>query len=535
MKERIYINSWLELKPYRQQTATDSYYLALANKVYNSFFTKRAMPAFIYLQKEDLKTLSCFLVSYFEDIISETYIWNTFTSMHHKEYGKRLPLYNLDEYYEDEINVQDVGFLIWYFMNTVQNDKFISPFNEFINDIAAQVMEIFDEEYEFAPENDNLKSAYTLDKNETDYYKVRELIEAVLFRTYLFYTDTTKRLSGIFDELADQQRDENFMQYIQEGHDILLHQAHTRLMSVKGSVWSAELLGPFHPLYNDLLEMSPRINGYFLYKGQDAENVFIEHVASGKNFKLTKKSFDYSDELSADDIFYMGIVRWQKEWWFSGVYSKMDYDADLILDQKNSLESRNQVGFLDYDTRKMQEILQQQYNAFLDFNNGSPIAFMPAGRVDEFVQKAMEHYNKSLNHSEKERADARERAKKDGFLFDENKSKTDFSDKDESALVFFNPKSGAEIALGVNNAFPLPHNPYFDENGHEDDIMHVFISDAISTELAKYCIEQGKDKLPFFIEGLGALYLEDIDFLLRFWKSDEYHSTPQIMLTGQAG
>lgn len=535
MKESIYIKQWLELKPYKQQTTTDSYFLAIANKVHKCFFTKQTLPAFIYLESEELKTLSCFLTSYFEDIISETNIWNTFTSMHFQKYGKRIPFYATDQYYEGEINIQDVAFLIWYFMNTVQGDKFISPFNEFINNTAAYVMDIFEDDYEFAPENSRLAPFYTIEENETDYYKVRELIEAILFRSYLFYTDTGKRLRGIFDELAEQQSDEFFMQYQQEGHDVLLHKAHTRLMSVKGSVWCAELLGRNHALYNDLVEMSPRINGYFLYKGDDAENVFIEHIASGKNFKLTQKSFDYSHELSADDILYMGIVRWQKEWWFSGVYSKMDYDADLILDQKNSVESRRQVGFLDYETPKMQEILQQQHNAFLEFNNGSPIAFMPASKINEFLQKAMEYYNNSLKLSEKESAEAHERAKKEGLFFDENKSKTDFSEEEDSALVYFNPNSGAEIAFGVNKAFPLPHNPFFGEDGHEDDVMYVFISDEISTELAKYCIEQGKDKLPFFKEGLGALYLNDIDFLLRFWKSDEYHSIPQITLTGQSG
>jgi hypothetical protein len=147
----------------------------------------------------------------------------------------------------------------------------------------------------------------------------------------------------------------------------------------------------------------------------------------------------------------------------------------------------------------------------------------------------MEYYNSSLNLSEKERAEARERAKKDGFFGESLKSEVDFSEDSESGLVFFNPNSGVEIATGVNKAFPLPHNPFFDENGHDDDVMHVFISKEFSTELAKYCIEQGKDKLPFFKEGLGALYLNDIDFLLRFWKSDKYHSIPQITLTGQSG
>lgn len=533
MKDRIYIKDWLALKPYEKQISTDSYYIGLSNKVLKCFYTKQGLPTFIYLDSDDLKTLSCFLTSYFEDIISETNIWNTFLKLHSEKYGRMLPFYSTDEYYQEEINVQDIGFLIWYFMNTVQNEKFVSPFNEFLNNIALQVLEIFENEFEYAPENEKLNSYYTIDKNETDYYKVRQLMETILFRTYIFHTDTNDRLTGMFDEVIKQGRDENTMQYFQEVHDFLLHKAHTRLLSLKGNIWCAEILGEEHPLYHDLKDMSPRINGYFFYKGQDTDNVFIEHIASGKNFKLTKKSFDHYGDLTDDDILYLGIVRWQKEWWFSGVYFKSEYNTDLILKEKNSVKSRAQVNFLDHDSGKTNEILQQQYKAFLDFNHGSPIAFLPADKTQEFIQKSMEYYNNSLGLSEKLRAEARERAKKDGFFGDQLKSEIDFSEEVESTLVFFNPKSGTEIAFGVNKAFPMPQNPFYDENGHDDDVMHVFISDEISTELALFCIEQGKDKLPFLKEGVGALYLNDIDFLLRFWKSDAYHSKPEITLTGQ--
>jgi len=132
MEENIYIKQWMELKPYKKQSTVDSYYLSIANKVLKCFFTKQALSTFIYLENEDLKMLSCFLTSYFEDIISGTNIWNTFTKMHSQKYGKRLPFYATDEYYEGEINIQDVAFLIWYFMNTVQDESFISPFNGYI-------------------------------------------------------------------------------------------------------------------------------------------------------------------------------------------------------------------------------------------------------------------------------------------------------------------------------------------------------------------------------------------------------------------
>jgi hypothetical protein len=60
-------------------------------------------------------------------------------------------------------------------------------------------------------------------------------------------------------------------------------------------------------------------------------------------------------------------------------------------------------------------------------------------------------------------------------------------------------------------------------------------SEQISTELAMYCIAKGKNKLPFLKKGEGKWFLDDIDFLLRFWKKTNYHARPEITFTGGNG
>lgn len=103
----------------------------------------------------------------------------------------------------------------------------------------------------------------------------------------------------------------------------------------------------------------------------------------------------------------------------------------------------------------------------------------------------------------------------------------------ETGLVFFNHKSGSEIALAVNSAFPFPDNPYFQEENSEEQIIRLLMDESISTELAMYCIDSCKDKLAFYNKGDGKMYLNDFDFLFRFWKRDNYHTKPEITYTGQ--
>lgn len=535
MDKRIYIKDWLDIKPYVQQTKTDSYYLRICNDVKRAITSnKQSLVLQKYLGKKNIDHLSCFLTSYLEDLVSGTNIWNTFVKMHKRLYKKQLPFYILDEYTEEEINQQDVRFLIWYFINTVQEENFIAPFNDFIVELSEKVSDVFVKAWVYAPKNEYLKSFYQIDKDEKDFYVARNLINTILFNTYLFYPDTLLKLKVLdIETLEDRKSDDNIMVFLNENRDSTLHNIHTRLLSLKGKEWAAEILGNDHLLSKSFFSLTQRIRGFFLYKGQDDYNIFIEHIASGKKFELTKKSFDQSASLSTvDTIIFMGIVKWKDEWWFSGVYFQQPFHSDLILDEKNSLESRMAVNFLDHHKKEIEDHLNKQLKAFKDFNNGSQIAFLSSEKINDFYRGYMDFFNNSLNLSAKEIEEAKLRARKDGF-FSKEKELKDLSNVSDTGLVFYNPKTGVEIALGVNSAFPLPNNPFYNAEKSDDDIMSLLLSDEMSTELALFCIDNCKKDLPFFSEGVGKMYLKDIDFLLRFWKKENYYAIPSITFVGK--
>jgi hypothetical protein len=533
MKKKIYIKQWLELKPYDRQVITDRYYLNISNDIKETITDDDFENSLMYLEEDEINVLACMLTSYFEDVISETNIWVSFLNLHNTHYGKVLPFYDLSDYYIGEINTQDVRFLIWYFLNTFQQEQFISPYNDYIDNISERIMVILEEAYEYAPENESLKSIYTLNPEETDFYEVRNYIDRILFKTYLFFSDTALELDRQEREIIKKNDDENLLMYLNENRDSFIHENHTCLMSLKGSEWAAEILGKDHAVSQDLPNMSKKILGYFFYKGQDKNDVLLEHIASGKKFNLTKKSFEHHSELKqVDDIFFMGIVRWRNEWWFSGIHFRTDFNADLILDEKDSMESRMMVDFLDHSESDTTGLINQQLEAFKDFNNGSQIAFLPSDEIEGFYEAYITYYNNSLKLTEKEKEESTQRARQEGF-FGTEKETYDFSDVAESALVFFNPRSGAEIAFEVNCAFPLPNNPFFDIEKSEDHIMHLWMSESLSTELAMYCIDHCKSKLPFLNSDIGMKFLEDLDFLLRFWKRKNYHTKPSITYTGK--
>lgn len=534
-KDRIYIDKWLELKPYERQIVTDSYYLKLSNEVKQAIVSSNKLLVFqIYLDRAQINSLCCFLTSYFEDLISGTNIWNTFVRYHTELYNKPLPFFDTEEYYPEELNQQDVCFLIWYFMNTIQQEKFIAPSNDFIFDAAAKVMDVLDAVWEYAPENDLLKTFYTFDEKETSFYAARHFIDTILLNTYLFYPDAKIALMASELETIEKYGDDkNIFAFLNENRDLFVHQTRTRILGLTGKEWASALLGEQHPMFADFRSVSKKISGYFMYKGQDEVDVFLKHIASGKRFSLTKKSFDQYEEFKeVDSIVFIGIVRWRDEWWFSGVYFHSSFDADLVLDEKNSIESRKAVDFLDHQEQNVEEILEMYLTVFKNINNGLQVAFITKDKINDFIKQYMEQYNNMLELPEKDKIEATQRAKTSGF-FGGEESISKFSDGSDSCLVFLNPNSGVEIALEVNSAFPLPNNPYFNEEESEEHILRLLMNEAISKELAMYCIDHCQAKLPFFAQDEGKLFLADIDFLLRFWKRDAYFTQPTISFTGQ--
>lgn len=527
MIKRIPIQKWLELKPYSIPVKTDSYYLKICNDINKIVRTNRH--AFIlqrYLDNKDINLLSCFLTSYFEDLTSETNIWNSFVRIHHRLYGKQLPFYNLDEYYEEEVNHQDISFLIWYFLNTVQGKNFISPFNDFIIHIAEKIFDVFENEWETAPKNVYLKSYYQINQKENDFYIARNLINTVLFGTYLFYPDIVLKLKEQEVKIIKNNKDkQNKDGFINDNRVRTIHESCTCLLALKGKEWVSEILGSDHLLSKDFLSMSKRIQGYFLYKGQDKNDIFLEHIATGKKFNLTKKSFDHSHTLNdVDVILFIGMVMWKEEWWFSGVFFQQPYNPNLISKEKNSLESKITVNFLDQQKGEIDKMLSKQLSVFKDFNNGSQIAFLPAASIDKFYKEFYDFFNNTIAPSGEKVKEITLVGLNDGT----NDAQKDFPDVSEKGLAFFNPNGGGEIALGINSAFPMSINPYFKEEDSNEDVISLFMGDSFSKELAMYCIDNCKTKLSFFTKGVGKNLLEDMDFLLRFWKKDNYHTLPSI-------
>ena len=89
-KQRIYNGDWKTLHPYSGSAPTDLYYITLANKVLaaiRAVETSLEESDYRKIDETEQKELACILTAYFEDIISQTGIFQAFTRIHGKRFG----------------------------------------------------------------------------------------------------------------------------------------------------------------------------------------------------------------------------------------------------------------------------------------------------------------------------------------------------------------------------------------------------------------------------------------------------------------
>ncbi|MDR0891069.1 MAG: DUF3843 family protein [Mediterranea sp.] len=145
MKDRIYMHAWLKAHGRAKQVDTDEAYLELANFLVELFVSDQ-------YGIDSQMDLVLKLTMYMEDCIADGGAWREFIRWHKEKYGRYLPFYELsdDTYFPDEINVEDVAFLLWAYDNPVE-DFIVDPLHPGLQDLARVVYGLLERFFEKLP------------------------------------------------------------------------------------------------------------------------------------------------------------------------------------------------------------------------------------------------------------------------------------------------------------------------------------------------------------------------------------------------
>ena len=463
--KKIYPKKWLELHPYKQTNSVDQYYVGIANEIHKRLYSSTIADAFE--EEENIRYTSLCLAAWFEDVISQTGIWQAFTAECRKRYGAYLPFYPIKgDYFPDEINLEDIRFLLWHHIQYLcRGISAINPENPGIEQTAQEIYGLLAEEYETAPENERMQEfLYHSAMGEEDFFRYREILDWFHYQCYFNienvaqYRDEAERL--LDDEKITPEMAETL---IYATRTSLTFKGRRNLLSLTSPEWLA-LIGKAHPEHQLWGKVKARENSCYLLEKEDDEFLYVKDLCSEDEgeFKITKKSLNLSAIRSREvgkSTLICELIYFGNAWWQCGMLLENKYDqkmAEYVDDLTKQKEKTNEKA------------------AFHDFIKAS------GEKSFVFCQSQEEISDFLLN--------------KMGYGLKEDLDIPRIH-TETGAMLMANPHTGLHIQFKLCECIKSPDNPYYNkEEAEKNAIMFIVNPDVIPYQLS--CILQDEGMLP---------------------------------------
>ena len=463
--KKIYPKKWLELHPYKQTNSVDQYYVGIANEIHKRLYSSTIADAFE--EEENIRYTSLCLAAWFEDVISQTGIWQAFTAECRKRYGAYLPFYPIKgDYFPDEINLEDIRFLLWHHIQYLcRGISAINPENPGIEQTAQEIYGLLAEEYETAPENERMQEfLYHSAMGEEDFFHYREILDWFHYQCY-FNIENVAQCRDEAERLLDDEKitPEMAETLIYATRTSLTFKGRRNLLSLTSPEWLA-LIGKAHPEHQLWGKVKVRKNSCYLLEKEDDRYLYVKDLCSEDEgeFKITKKSLNLSAIRSREvgkSTLICELIYFGNAWWQCG----------MLLENKYNQKMAEYVDDLTKQKEKTNE--KAAFHDFIKASGGKSFVFCQSQEeISDFLLNKMD-YNL-----------------KEGL--DIPRINTE-----NGAMLMANPHTGLHIQFKLCECIKSPDNPnYNKEEAEKNAIMFIVNPDIIPYQLS--CILQDEGMLP---------------------------------------
>ena len=463
--KKIYPKKWLELHPYKQTNSVDQYYVGIANEIHKRLYSSTIADAFE--EEENIRYTSLCLAAWFEDVISQTGIWQAFTAECRKRYGAYLPFYPIKgDYFPDEINLEDIRFLLWHHIQYLcRGISAINPENPGIEQTAQEIYGLLAEEYETAPENERMQEfLYHSAMGEEDFFRYREILDWFHYQCY-FNIENVAQCQDEAERLLDDEKitPEMAETLIYATRTSLTFKGRRNLLSLTSPEWLA-LIGKAHPEHQLWGKVKARENSCYLLEKEDDRYLYVKDLCSEDEgeFKITKKSLNLSAIRSREvgkSTLICELIYFGNAWWQCG----------MLLENKYNQKMAEYVDDLTKQKEKTNE--KAAFHDFIKASGGKSFVFCQSQEeISDFLLNKMD-YNL-----------------KEGL--DIPRINTE-----NGAMLMANPHTGLHIQFKLCECIKSPDNPnYNKEEAEKNAIMFIVNPDIIPYQLS--CILQDEGMLP---------------------------------------
>ena len=463
--KKIYPKKWLELHPYKKTNSVDQYYFGIANEIHKRLYSSTIADAFE--EEENIRYTSLCLAAWFEDVISQTGIWQAFTAECRKRYGAYLPFYPIKgDYFPDEINLEDIRFLLWHHIQYLcRGISAINPENPGIEQTAQEIYGLLAEEYETAPENERMQEfLYHSAMGEEDFFHYREILDWFHYQCY-FNIENVAQCRDEAERLLDDEKitPEMAETLIYATRTSLTFKGRRNLLSLTSPEWLA-LIGKAHPEHQLWGKVKVRKNSCYLLEKEDDRYLYVKDLCSEDEgeFKITKKSLNLSAIRSREvgkSTLICELIYFGNAWWQCG----------MLLENKYNQKMAEYVDDLTKQKEKTNE--KAAFHDFIKASGGKSFVFCQSQEeISDFLLNKMD-YNL-----------------KEGL--DIPRINTE-----NGAMLMANPHTGLHIQFKLCECIKSPDNPnYNKEEAEKNAIMFIVNPDIIPYQLS--CILQDEGMLP---------------------------------------
>lgn len=435
--------------PKGMRSATDMEYSKIATEILKriSRLDVADIPA------SGLKLIALNVALYFEDVISDVGIWRSFTDKIKEVYGRRLPFFDIDveNYFQDEPNLEDVKLLVWYIMLEVHHGKIGNPENPVLERIANEAFAVLEEHFETAPVNETLKDFFKNPQFVGDFYKMRDTMKWLIFGCYLTYVPQALNI---------------VMAQAQEFMDMTHCTPDMAIYDVECNMPYRYKIGPLMLLPQEWLAMILRANGNDeaadkignqkckpsgIYKltGVDKKNNFSFEDVEGESFTVSEEELNFPPgECRNRKAVVASFVDYDGEWHLNGGSSWTD---DLDAFDKMNEDYKGKLGLHDTYDRLVKDAGSRLYY------------FADTAALKDFLLK--------------------------NLPFEEEVAKNFSLPEGQENLSVFIPEDYGDFEIFPDGALCIKdkRNPFYNEKWSRNQAMNFALS--VSPEMRSYLIE----------------------------------------------
>lgn len=197
---------------------TDRQYAELAKDIYDLIYDELD-----FMDDLQIKHSSISLALYFEDLHSNTHLFETFTKLYKEMFGRYVPYYSSENADSPQARLDAMKFMLWHSIAAERNGMMLNPTNQGLAKMAERLLKLWDERKDEIQPNEELADYLYSEETQESANEVKMVLIWLSLNSFLgrWYSNPNPKddeagLGKLFSQTG--QSDKETLKYANECH-----------------------------------------------------------------------------------------------------------------------------------------------------------------------------------------------------------------------------------------------------------------------------------------------------------------------------